>query len=279
MTTHKIQELIDEHKEDMKILELFSGTGSITKVCKELDYKVVSVDLEKKFKPDICIDILKWDYKKDFKEGDFDIITSSPVCLYWSIMRNCWIGRKFKNSNEIVSKETLQRDINKFGKPMVDKVFEIIDYFKPKYFWIENPKTSKMWNYIKEKHLKEDTFFYHFDYCKYSNWGYKKPTIFYTNIKGINPLVCKNDCENIIKDTKKHSKECGSRDYYKNKKTGKIIPVENKEKRKKYKDDKDWFKLTKKNKDWKSVGHTTSKYERYRIPPKLIKKIIQKLNE
>ncbi len=81
MTTHKIQELIDEHKEDMKILELFSGTGSITKVCKELDYKVVSVDLEKKFKPDICIDILKWDYKKDFKEGDHLLLTGDPALI------------------------------------------------------------------------------------------------------------------------------------------------------------------------------------------------------
>jgi hypothetical protein len=25
---------------------------------------------------------------------------------------------------------------------MVDKVFEIIEYFKPKYYWIENPKSS-----------------------------------------------------------------------------------------------------------------------------------------
>jgi adenine-specific DNA methylase len=60
----------------MKVLELFSGTGSISKVCKELGYEVISLDLEKKFKPDINVDILKWDYKKDFKQGDFDIITS-----------------------------------------------------------------------------------------------------------------------------------------------------------------------------------------------------------
>jgi hypothetical protein len=116
------------------------------------------------------------------------------------------------------------------------------------------------------------------DYCKYSDWGYKKPTtIFYTNIKGVIPNVCKNDCENIIKDTKKHNKECGSRDYYKNKKSGEIIPVETKLKREKYKNDKNWFRLTKKNKDWKNIGHSTSKYERYRIPPKLIKVLLKHL--
>ena len=29
----------------MKVLELFSGTGSVGKVCKQLDYEVVSVDM------------------------------------------------------------------------------------------------------------------------------------------------------------------------------------------------------------------------------------------
>jgi hypothetical protein len=57
---------------------------------------------------------------------------------------------------------------------------------------------------------------------------------FLTNIN-VNFMRCKNDCENIIKDTKKHNKECGSRDYYKNKKSGEIIPVETKLKREKYK--------------------------------------------
>ena len=263
----------------MKVLELFSGTGSISKVCNELGYEVISLDLEKKFKPDICVDIMKWDYKKDFKRGDFDVITSSPVCLYWSNIRNCWIGRKFKGSDEVVTKETLERDIDNFGKPMVDKVFEIIEYFKPKYFWIENPKSSKMWKYIREKYPDPDirNNFYHFDYCKYSDWGYKKPTIFYTNIKDVVPLVCKRDCDNLIKDSKRHIKECCSRDYYKNVNTGEIIPIETKLKREKYKKDKDWFKLTKRHKDWKTVGGGTNKLERYRIPSRLIKNLFEKI--
>lgn len=198
----------------MRVLELFSGTHSIGVVAKELGYDIVSLDRDldenskiyKNYKSPYHIkeDILTWDYKKHFNVGDFDIITASPVCCMWSIVRNCWIGRKFKNSTEIVSKETLQRDIDIYGKPLVDKVFEIIEYFKPKYFWVENPRTSKMWNYIKKTYPQfNDNQYLLFDYCKYSTFGYKKPTIFLTNIPNITPKICNNDCENMDTSKKK----------------------------------------------------------------------------
>ena len=198
----------------MKVLELFSGTHSIGVVCKKMGYDVVSLDRDlgenskmyKDYKSPHHIkeDILTWDYKKAFEVGEFDIITASPVCSLWSVLRNCWIGRKFKNSNEIVSKETLQRDIDNFGKPMVDKVIEIIEYFKPKYFWIENPKSSNMWKYIKENYNFSEDKYLTFDYCKYSDFGYRKPTTFLTNIPNIKPKICNYDCDNLIDNTKKH---------------------------------------------------------------------------
>ena len=198
----------------MKVLELFSGTHSIGVVCKKLGFDVVSLDRDlgekskiyKDYKSPHHIkeDILTWDYKKTFEVGEFDIITASPVCSLWSIIRKCWIGRKFKNSNEIVTRETLQRDIDNFGKPMVDKVFEIIEYFKPKYFWVENPRTSKMWKYIKEQYNFSEDKYLTFDYCKYSDFGYKKPTTFLTNIPNIKHKICNYDCDNLIDNTKKH---------------------------------------------------------------------------
>ena len=44
-----------------KLLELFSGTGSVGKVATLLGYDVVSVDLKN---ADINADILTWDYKQ-----------------------------------------------------------------------------------------------------------------------------------------------------------------------------------------------------------------------
>ena len=171
----------------VRVLELFSGTGSIQKVCVERGWDVLSLDRD--MKADIKEDIMTWDYKKDYKPGDFDIITASPVCLWWSKLRNTWIGRKIKaHGDKIITKELLLEDIEKYGKPMVDKVREIIDYFKPKYWWIENPQTGKMKEYIT------DLDYYDVDYCKYSNWGYKKRTRFWTNIKGFEPKKCNKDC-------------------------------------------------------------------------------------
>jgi site-specific DNA-cytosine methylase len=195
----------------MKILELFSGTHSIGKVAK--DHDVTSLDRDLGGSHDDYIspnhiqeDIMTWDYKK-YEPYEFDLITASPVCLWWSSLRVCWINRKCKSIHptETITKEHLENDINNYGKPMLDKVFEIIEYFKPKYWWIENPQTGRMKDYIKEKYPQYNTY-YDVDYCKYSDWGYQKRTRFWTNIKDFEPKTCKKDCLNMDINKKKHKK-------------------------------------------------------------------------
>lgn len=197
----------------MKLLELFSGTHSIGKVAKHYDFEVTSLDRDlgascpfktgyisnKHFKEDI----LTWDYKQ-YPVGYFDVITASPVCLWWSSLRGSWINRKSKTirpCGKIITPEDIQEDIDIFGKPMVDKVMEILDYFKPNFWWIENPTTGKMKHYIEEKYPNYNTF-YDVDYCKYSNYGYRKKTRFWTNIQHFKPKLCKKDCDNM--NGKKH---------------------------------------------------------------------------
>ncbi len=192
----------------MKVLELFSGTHSIGKVCKEHGYEVVSVDRDlgskcpfgTNYESNLHIqkDIMTWDYKKDFKVGEFDLITASPVCLWWSNCRNVWIGKKIKAHGEtIITKDILNEDIEKYGVPMVDKVFEIIDYFKPSFYWIENPKSGKMKEYINDLIP-----FYDVDYCQYG-LDYKKSTRFWTNIKGFKFKKCNHKKHNGYKDWNK----------------------------------------------------------------------------
>ena len=230
----------------VKVLELFSGTGSIGKIAKERKWDVVSLDLENKFNPDIITDINKWDYKNSkYEVGHFDIITASPVCLWWSKLRNCHIGRNG------ITKKSIDYDINTKGKPMVDKVLEIIEYFQPKYYWIENPQTGRMKEYITKMS------FYDVDYCKYANWGYKKRTRLWTNIKGFTPKVCKKDCNSIVGN--RHIKSMGN--GYVKLADGTTTLVNTKEKRKEYKDKKIVFTES---------PQTTTKHERYRIPPQLI---------
>jgi len=170
----------------MKILELFSGTHSVGKVCKELGYDVVSLDLAN---ADINIDILEWDYKKDYKPGDFSAIWSSPPCHTFSICRRCWINRKIKHfGDRTVTAKMLDDDMEERGLPIVRKTEEIIKYFNPELWFIENPRSGKMKNYLN--HLPHIDV----DYCRYSDFGYKKPTRIWTNKKGFDAKICNRNC-------------------------------------------------------------------------------------
>lgn len=174
----------------MKVLELFSGTHSVGKVCKEKGWEVVSLDLDN---ADINIDILKWDYKNDYKEGDFDIIWASPPCHTFSALRRVHIGRKIKAfGDEIVTGEMLDKDMKENGLSIVRKAEEIIEYFKPKYWFIENPQTGLMKKFMT--HLNH----YDVDYCKYSDWGYRKRTRIWTNNMEFIPKICCKDCDSIV---------------------------------------------------------------------------------
>ena len=239
----------------MKVLELFSGTGSVGKIAKEMGWEVVSLDLKD---ADIEINILDWDYKK-YKPYEFDIIWASPPCDTFSALRNPWIGRKLKcHHGEVCTKELLQKDMDTIGIPILRKTEEIIDYLKPKYYFIENPKTGKMKDYITRP-------FYDVDYCKYAAWGYKKRTRVWTNLTGFIPKVCKKDCGQLV-DGIHRINLGGSKMVYDDKWIKVNTTDETKEK---YKDIK--------NRQPYLDGGGNNRNERYRIPPSLIKELFELL--
>ena len=251
----------------MKLLELFSGTHSIGKIATKKGYEVISLDRD--LPANINEDIMTWNYKI-YPPKYFDIITASPVCLWWSNLRTCWVGRRSKtiHPTDIITLDILDNDIKKYGIPMVDKVIEIIKYFKPKYWWIENPQTGKMKNYFNTmEYSNEFNNYYDVDYCKYSEWGYQKRTRFWTNIKNFKPKKCKKDCDNLIKRSNSlvHKNNLGGNNWIII--DGKSINCKNKELREKYKD------LIKNAAGGENVRHTT-KLDRYRIPSKLIEELL-----
>ena len=105
----------------MKLLELFSGTGSVGKVARDKGYEVISLDLKD---ADINIDILKWDYKV-YDPGYFDIIWASPPCHTFSYLRRCNLLR------EGFTEERIQNDIDNIGLPILKRTEEIINDFEP----------------------------------------------------------------------------------------------------------------------------------------------------
>ena len=154
-----------------KLLELFSGTGSVGKVAKELGFEVVSLDLKN---ADINIDILQFDYKI-YPVGYFDVIWSSPPCAEYSKANTTGI-RKIEYANQIVL-----------------KTIDIIRYLKPTYYVIENPQTGL----LKEQIFMQDLPFKDIDYCKYG-LQYRKRTRLWNNIENWKPkALCNKDCGNM----------------------------------------------------------------------------------
>ena len=161
----------------MKVLELFSGTGSVSKVCDKLGYEVVSVDISNQFmNPTHQVDILNFNYKQ-YKPGYFDIIWASPPCRTFSSM-------KFLTSN----KEKILKEILEEGLPPLLRTIKIIDYLKPKYYFIENPANGKMKDYMSSNNIVVS-------YCQYG-YDYQKNTRIWTNKKNIiAKKCCKKNCK------------------------------------------------------------------------------------
>ena len=100
----------------MKILELFSGTESFSKVAEERGHTAFTVDILEKFNPSLCKDVLLLE-RKDLPFIP-DVIWSSPLCTHYS-----------------QAKRSGFRDIAGANKNVL-KTLQLIDELKPKYWFI-----------------------------------------------------------------------------------------------------------------------------------------------
>ena len=131
-----------------------------------------------------------------------DIILASPPCESWS-GADCdgKMTRKIdENGNWVVMNSKFYDQYNKkchpvkrryfinkertrlIGESTIGGTIEIINHFKPKVWVIENPKTSKIWEFQKNhwnfEGILNDTY-----YSSYDESFSLKPTIFKSNIK------------------------------------------------------------------------------------------------
>ena len=84
----------------MRLLELFSGTGSVGNVCRRLGCEVTSLDRD--MPADIRMDILDWHYAS-LPPNSFDVIWASPPCTEYSVAKTVGV-RKLDEANAIVKR-------------------------------------------------------------------------------------------------------------------------------------------------------------------------------
>ena len=169
----------------MKLLELFSGTKSVSKAIGDKYDEIISLDVLDKNNPTFVTDILKWDYKIYPREF-FHTIWASPPCTEYSVAKTTGI-RNIELANSIVK-----------------KTLEIIDYFKPVKWFMENPQTGL----LKSQPFMKDIPFYDVDYCQYGK-DYRKRTRIWTNVKLFEPKICiKSKCSKVVDN--RHIASCGN---------------------------------------------------------------------
>lgn len=158
----------------LRVLDLFSGTGSIEKTLRKLVPKVdvVTVDLDPKFRPTICADLLELDYEATWSPGEFDVVWLSPPCTNYSLARNS-VPRDFRIADKLVKRG-----------------LAIVAYLKPTYYFMENPRAFLRLRPFMKKYAKDIKTV---NYCKYSFrsdvYKYPKPTDIWTN-KHFTPRLC-----------------------------------------------------------------------------------------
>mgnify|MGYP003673502591 FL=1 len=161
-------------------LDLFCGTKSFSKVAERYGYETTTLDILQEFLPTHCCDILDWDYKQ-YPVGHFDIIWASPNCKDYSKMN--FLSGKDKDLTE--------------SNNLIKKTIEIIKYFNPDYWFLENPATGK----LVYQEFMDFIPFTDIDYCKYGFDIRKRTRIWNNLLWDAQPPCCKGHyCKNKERD-------------------------------------------------------------------------------
>lgn len=179
----------------MNILVLFDGAGCVSNTARKLGHNVFSSDILSGDHITYVTDIL--DFDKSKVPFNIDFIWASPPCETWSICtatgggNRYWVSVKDKNkvidiTERVVFDETkrFQRCPNKaIGKRelhtmLLEKTVELIRYYNPPVWVIENPATGYMRHYLKRLINFYDN---KTTYCQYG-LTYRKETSLFSNI-------------------------------------------------------------------------------------------------
>ena len=168
-------------KRTLTMLELFSGSGVMSKAFSNDGFETLTWDINKEYNPDVCRDIFEFDNECEYLHRKYDVIWASPPCQCFSVAS---IGSNWKGDYEPKTDKT------KMAIQIVRKTISIIEYMKPKFWFIENPRgVLRKMSFMQGLTRKTLT------YCQYGD-DRMKPTDIWTNADINFKPMCKNgdDC-------------------------------------------------------------------------------------
>ncbi len=135
-------------------IDLCSGLGGFSQAFKESrDWEVITVDIERKFKPTIRADVNFLPIRPGLHP---DVILASPDCRYFSLAYYQFPRKGIKKALELVG-----------------ACLEAIAELEPRFWMMENPKGRLRWFIARPRNT-----------IRLNSWGYKtaKPTDLWGNI-------------------------------------------------------------------------------------------------
>lgn len=160
---------------DMKqSIELFSGSGTISRILEQNGFETFTVDFNSKLKPDLCIDIC--DLVCDQLPAPVKFMWASPDCSKFSrsAAQANWIKstKSYRIYDYQPATPAAQKSID-----LLTRTVELIKELNPAVWFLENPVG-------RIPHMSPLKSIGHYRYCvNYAEWGfpYGKETYLFTN--------------------------------------------------------------------------------------------------
>ena len=155
----------------MRVLDLFSGTGSATQIWKDEGYEVVSIEINPNQEATYNDSILEFNgYDLQIVHGYFDFIWASVPCTTFSVAS---IGKHWDLDGYPKSEENIK------NIQLLERTIEIIKILKPKYWVIENPRG--MMRILIQEYIDSgfiDCTRYEITQCQYGHTNMKPTDLF-----------------------------------------------------------------------------------------------------
>jgi site-specific DNA-cytosine methylase len=163
----------------MKVLELFCGTKSFTKVAEARGHECRTLDNDPKFEPTYCMDIMEFEPSL---LGDWrpDVIWASPPCQCFSVMV---ISRNWESKS--CSWPIPKRPETIRAMEIVKRTLTLVKELNPHYFFIENPRAM-----LRKMAFMQGLNRSFVTYCQYG-LDYQKPTDIWNNCPTWKARSCK----------------------------------------------------------------------------------------